>query len=110
MRRKLALLVALLALVLGGLVATSGPVSAHTVPGDSTPGAEHNLCVWFRPYGVGEVIDHNRIDGQNRVCFWRGPANSIGNHSCYWYWIRWGVYGVPQWSGPYDVQIYDFDC
>lgn len=90
--RKIIAAVALAAGVLGVSGALgAAPAGAHQQPYDSGIQTEHNLCVWFRPYGVGTITGHYRLSGTNRQCL-----VCIGD-SHYGYRV---VFSDGYWGGP----------
>lgn len=91
--RRLALIAAA---ALAGLALSAPPADAHQQPYDSGIQTEHNLCQIMRPYGVGTIVAHYRVNGTHRVCF-----VCIGN-TLYAYDI-FNYLGV--WSGPWNTTI-----
>jgi hypothetical protein len=88
-------LLAILALAAGTLLASAAPVEAHQQPYDSGIQTEHNLCVFFRPYGVGTIVYHFRNTGYERSC-----GVCIGNAL-----YEFDVQYFYVWSGPWDTVL-----
>lgn len=96
MRRIIASVLIVAGLTMGALGVTMGTADAHQQPYDSGIQTEHNLCQIMRPYGVGTIVAHYRVNGTHRVCF-----VCIGN-TLYAYDI-FNYLGV--WSGPWNTTI-----